>query len=302
MDLKHLRLIIAIDDCGSLTLAGDKLHLTQSALSHQLKELENSLGVRVYHRINKKLVPTSAGMKLIERARMIMQDYESMVFDIKSINSGGSGEIKLCMECYSNYIWLPELLKKFNAIYPNVGIEINSGNTHEPIEQLLSCKADLAIVVAQDDNPLIEFSALFEDELVAIIPSNHQFAANDFVTIEDIQSQPLITHSGEGKLDKVFENTISIKEFAPEKVFHIGITEAVVDMVKSGFGIAVVSEWATRSYRQNKNILSKRISKNGLFKYWYMATLKIEDNSPYKMAFIKMLRQQLQNNLIPQVQ
>src|SRR5258705_1340158 len=120
MEIRHLRLIKAIVEEGSITKAIDKLHLTQSALSHQLKEAEYQLGTKIFLRQNKKLVLTKAGERLYATANEVLDKLSDTEREIKQMIFGEIGEIRISTECYSSYHWLPSVLKQFQSLYPNI--------------------------------------------------------------------------------------------------------------------------------------------------------------------------------------
>src|SRR5687767_5112968 len=137
MEIRHLKLIKAIVEEGSITKAIDKLHLTQSALSHQLKEAEYQLGTSIFHRVNKKMVLTKAGEQLYNAANEIIQKLNETEHSIKKMIFGEQGEIRLSTECYSSYHWLPAVMKQFQTLYPNIDLKIVMEATHHPLEKLL---------------------------------------------------------------------------------------------------------------------------------------------------------------------
>src|SRR5687768_6079480 len=185
MEIRHLRLIKAIVEEGSITKAIDKLHLTQSALSHQLKEAEFQLGTPIFHRINKKMVLTNAGEKLYTTAKDILQKLSDTETEIKKMVFGEAGEIRISTECYSSYHWLPSLMRQFHLLYPNVELKIVMEATHYPLEKLLGGNLDVGLVtdVVNDEN--IEYLELFQDEMVAVVSGIHEWSERKYVEAED---------------------------------------------------------------------------------------------------------------------
>src|SRR5262245_20245167 len=122
MEIRHLRLIKSVVEEGSITKAISKLYLTQSALSHQLREAEEQLGTKIFHRINKKMVLTKAGEKLYETAKEVLIKLADIESHIKKLVHGEAGEIRISTECYTSYYWLPSLMREFQGSYPNVDL------------------------------------------------------------------------------------------------------------------------------------------------------------------------------------
>src|SRR5437868_2098825 len=146
IDIKHLRLIETVALEGSLSRAAKKLFLTQSALSHQLKEIETQIGTEAFHRVNKKLILTPAGNIVLAAARKILPLVEGVDIELKKYSSGEVGQLRMSTECFTCYHWLPSLMKKFSLEYPNIEIEINTENINEPLQLLREAKIDLALV------------------------------------------------------------------------------------------------------------------------------------------------------------
>src|SRR5688500_1801460 len=130
LEVRHLRLVVAIVEEGSLTRAGERLNLTQSALSHQLRQIEDSLGVSLFTRAKKRLVLTDAGEELTARARRILTEIADLESDLRQRASGRRGKLRIATQCYTCYEWLPPLLKRFYRSHPNIDVEIVADATH----------------------------------------------------------------------------------------------------------------------------------------------------------------------------
>src|SRR5690606_24476274 len=160
MEIRYLRLIKAIVEEGSITRAMDVLHLSQSALSYQLKEAELQVGTQVFYRRNKKLILTPVGKKLYATANKVLKELDIADAEIKKMVDGDVGVIRISTECYTSYHWLPAVLKKFKSEFPNVEIEIVFEATHRPISKLISGELDLAITSNPEQIDQIEFIQL----------------------------------------------------------------------------------------------------------------------------------------------
>ena len=151
VEIRHLRLVTAVAQAGSLTKAGEKLHLTQSALSHQLKEVESELNTPLFYRLNKKMVLTPAGKIVLHSAGAILTDLERTKREVQRLISGEAGLLRISTECYTCYHWLPNLLRAYNAEFPNVEVQIVAEATRKPIAALYAGKLDVAIGYSKID-------------------------------------------------------------------------------------------------------------------------------------------------------
>ena len=173
MELRHLKLVKEVAETKSLTKAKDSLFLSQSALSHQLKEIENQLGTPLFHRVNKQLILTGAGKMLLESAERVLTDIERTEMSIKKYVSGQTGTLRLATQCYTCYHWIPSIIKDFKKEFPNVDIEILHNNGSDVEDQVLNGSIDMAIVYESSDYSSLNYYELFKDEMFAIVPVDH---------------------------------------------------------------------------------------------------------------------------------
>ncbi len=293
MEIKHFRLIKTIVEEGGITKASSKLFLSQSALSHQLKEAEIQLGTKIFLRINKKLVLTEVGEKIYKGAGIILGELGKIENEIKDVFSGKIGTITIGTECYTSYYWLPAVIKKFNAAFPRIAVAINFEATHYPLEKLLSNEIDLAITSDPKDIALLEHVELFEDEMVALVSAFHPWAKKKFILAEDFKAVNLIIHSEPLESVTVYKALLKPKQIAPKKITVVPLTEASVEMVKADMGVMVIARWALKPYFGDEEIKTVRIEPNGLFRNQYIARLKEKNYPDYYDYFIKFLREEI---------
>src|SRR5262245_50402092 len=163
LDIRHLKLIVAVTEEKSVTRAGEVLHLTQSALSHQLREIEERLGTRLFLRMNKKMILKPAGESLLQTARQVLDQMKRAEDHISQMAAHRQGTLRISTECYTCYHWLPEVMKEFRRKFPEVEVKIDADATHRPIQALLQGKLDLGIVSDVRRDKHLQYRALFED-------------------------------------------------------------------------------------------------------------------------------------------
>src|SRR6266436_1002858 len=146
LEVRHLKLLVTVAQEGSVTEAGKRLHLTQSALSHQLRDAEEKLGTALFLRLGRKMVLTPAGERLIVCARRVLDELSNTEVQIEGLNGGARGEIRLSTECYTCYHWLPPVLQKFHTKFSKVEVNIVASATSDPAAALLEGKLDVAII------------------------------------------------------------------------------------------------------------------------------------------------------------
>lgn len=273
MEVKHLKLVKEVAEKGSLTKAMDSLFLSQSALSHQLKEVETQLGATLFHRINKKLVLTGAGKLVLESAERILHDLERTEISVKKYVSGNAGNVRVSTECYSCYHWLPPLMLDFKKEFPNVEIDILPEYALDPLNKILDGKLDLTITSATTDNPGLSFYPLITDEMVAIFHAGHQWAGKKYLEAEDFADQDVIIHSYPLETVTLFRDVLFPENVMPKKIIPMQVVEAAIEMVKAEMGVMVMAKWILEPYLGNKQIAYTPVTKRGLTRTWYAATL-----------------------------
>lgn len=293
MEIRHLRLIKAIVEEGSITKAIDKLHLTQSALSHQLKEAEYQLGTKIFLRQNKKLVLTKAGEKLYQAATEVLDKLTATEKEIKALVFGEVGEIRISTECYSSYHWLPSVLKQFHLLYPNIELKIVMEATHYPLQKLLDNVLDIAITSDPVKNDKITYKELFQDEMVMVVSENHPWTKKKFVVAEDFVNEHLLIHSTPLETVTIHQFLLAPAGITPKKITPLPLTEASIEMVKADMAIMGMAKWALQPYLKANSIKAVKIGKNGLKRTHYIAIMSNKTYPAYFNHFIEFLQTEI---------
>jgi LysR family transcriptional regulator, regulator for metE and metH len=293
MEIRHLRLIKSIVEEGSIAKAIDKLHLTQSALSHQLKEAEYQLGTKIFLRQNKKLILTKAGEKLYHTANDILTKLADTEKEIKSMVFGEVGEIRISTECYSSYHWLPSVLKQFHLLYPNIELKIVMEATHYPLQKLLNNELDIAVVSDPIKNDNINYIELFQDEMVMIVSENHSWTAKKYVVAEDFEAEHLLIHSLPLETVTVHQLFLAPAKISPRKITPLPLTEASIEMVKADMGVMAMAKWAAQPYLKSNSIRAIKIGRNGLKRKHYIAFIKNKTYPDYFTHFNQFLQTEI---------
>jgi len=239
LEIRHLKLVAAIAETGSVTLAGNRLHLTQSALSHQLRDAEEQLGVPLFERRNRKMALTAAGERLLQSARTVLDELARVEKEIQGSNGNGvaKGVLRLSTECYTVYHWLPPRLRLFQHKFPAVDFQLVIEATDNPFEALLEGKLDLAIVCDPIRNRRIRYTPLFEDEVVIIVSPEHRLAGKKFAAPIDFAAENLIIYPPKQE-STVLNRFLTPAGIAPRKIQEVMLTDVIIEMVRGGLGVA----------------------------------------------------------------
>ena len=271
LETRHLRLVVAIADYGTLTRAGNQLHLTQSALSHQLTDLESQLGVKLFDRLGKRMEPTLAAERLIARARIALQQLREMEHEVKQIASGREAVLRLATECYTCYHWLPPVLRAFGERFPKIELQIVPNATARPIRALLAGKIDVCIVMQLPRDRRVESVPLFDDELVAVMTPTHPLASRTYLEAADFAHEHLLNYSPPEE-SYLFHHLLTPAGVMPRQLSLIQLTEAMIELAKAGMGICTLARWAVEPHLRAGTLCAVPLTSAGMFRRWYSAT------------------------------
>lgn len=290
IEVRHLRLVVAIAEEGSLTGAGKRLFLTQSALSHQLSDLEERLCICLFSRQGRQLVLTGAGRLFLESAREIVGKLYQTQNQLSSMASGDEqGSIRLSTECYTCYHWLPPILKRYQKHYPKVDIEIDVGATSRPIEALIDGTIDIALAYSVPAAGRLASRHLFEDELVAVVRPSHHYSGKPYLKATDFSSETLIVYSPPSEEQFLFRSVLMPAGVRPAKVLSVQLTEAIVELVKAGLGIGVLYRWAVQRELEAGHLRAVAITRAGLIRDWQVVYRNEKHTPRYLTAFAELL-------------
>ena len=290
MEIRHLKLIREVARTKSLSKAKDNLYLSQSALSHQLKEVESQLGTQLFHRVNKQLILSTAGKMVLDSAEKVLSELEKTEHSIRKYVSGQSGTIRLATQCYTCYHWLPTLLKDFKKEFPNVEIEILHKNDIDVEDQVMNGEIDVAVIYESADYPKLNYIELFQDEMFALVPRENAWTGKKYLEAADFENQQIIIHSLPLESVSLFSQVLIPAGIQPRNVIQVQVTEAIVEMVKAGLGVNVMAKWIVEPYLKDGEICLVPVTKRGIHRTWNVITLKQDQPPQYLVNFVEHLR------------
>jgi LysR family transcriptional regulator for metE and metH len=290
LEMRHLKLVAAIAETGSVTLASNRLHLTQSALSHQLRDAEEQLDVPLFERRNRRMALTPAGERLLQSARAVIDELARAEKDIRECNGNGTskGVLRVSTECYTVYHWLPPRLKLFQHKFPGVDFQLVIEATDNPFEALLEGKLDLAIVCDPIRNRRIRYTPLFEDEVVIIVPREHRLAGRKFAAPAEFANENLIIYPP--KEDSTVLNRFLLPAgISPRKIQEVMLTDVIIEMVRGGLGVAALAKWAVSPHLDSGALVGLSLTEQGFRRTWSVAQLRDARTPAYVEEFIHVL-------------
>lgn len=288
LDIRHLKLLVAVTEEKSVTKAGERLHLSQSALSHQLRDLEERLGTPLFLRLNKRMVLTQAGERLLHSAKEVLSELRRAEDEVAQMAHHKRGTLRLSTECYTCYHWLPEKLKTFGHRFPDVEVKIVADATHHALQALLNGKLELAIVSDQPRESRVVYHPLFKDELVAVLPPDHRLAAKPYLQARDFAAEHLFLYV-EPKESDLYQHLLNPAGVTPKRLSVMPLTEAIIEMVKAGLGISVLARWAVAEQLKTGTLVARSLTKRGVYRQWSAAILNHDFTPTYLLEFVKLL-------------
>jgi len=291
LEIRHLRTLVALRDCGSLSRAAEFLNLTQSALSHQVKLLESIYGTPLFERKSQPLRFTAVGGRLLELAQTVLPHVDEAQRDILRLSAGTAGQLRIALECHTCFDWLMPAMDAFRIRWPEVEMDIVSGFHFDPIGLIHQNRADLAIVSDQDDSEAgIVFAPLFRFEIVAVLDRNNPLAGKNWLDAGDFAAQTLITYPVPDEMLDVIRQVLAPAGIDPPRR-TTELTVALLQLVASGRGIAALPLWAVDNYLARGYVISRPIRQQGLTGRLYGATTPAFGNLPYVSDFIRLVRE-----------
>lgn len=274
--IQHFKMVSTIVKEGTVTKAAEALHLTQSALSHQLKELETELATAVFTRRGKKLELSDEGERFLHSAQIILAELNSLEEDLINYKSGLTGNLRISTQCYTAYHWLPCIIKYYKSKCPDINVQIASEATHRPLDYLLRGDLDVGIVKNKINNHNIRYEPIFEDQLLAIMSRNHPLAKKRVIHISDFQSEELYLSHVDPQSGNIpiIENLLNAQQVRPKHIHRIHYTDAIIELVNSNLGISVMADWIVQPYLESKDIVARHLPAEVGKRTWYAATCK----------------------------
>lgn len=301
LDLRHLRTLLALAEGGSVSRAAALQNVTQSALSHQLKALEEFYGLTLFERKSAPVAFTPAGRRLLELAQDVIPVVEKAERDVARLGGHGAGKLRIAVECHTCFDWLMPSMDALRLRWPEVEQDIVSGFQSDPVGLLHQDRADVAIVSEVDaDERDVAVHPLFEFDIVAILPLGHPLLARDHLEARDFAGETLITYPVPDEMLDLVRQVLRPAGVEPARR-TTELTVAMLQLVASGRGFAALPLWAVQTYLQRGYVAQQRIGADGLTGRLYAVTRKGAKDAgrddAYLEDFVQVMRETSLRNL-----
>ncbi len=290
IEFRHLRTIKAIHDCGGLARAADQLNITQSALSHQIKGLEDQAGVELFLRRSKPMKLSAAGLRLLRLAEQILPQVEAAQHEFSSLRDGRTGRMHIAIECHACFEWLFPVLESFRKSWGDVDVDIRPGLAFDALPALQKEEVDLVVSSDPEDLPGVEFVELFDYNAVFVAASSHPLAEKEFIEAEDFRGQTLITYPVERTRLDVFSQLLIPARVEPASIRQVELTAVILLLVASNRGISVLPDWVVREVKYNSDYVTRPLTKEGITRRLYAAVRSEDLEKPFVQELVKLAR------------
>lgn len=291
LELRHLKTLIALKESGNLSLAAKKVHLTQSALSHQIKLLEEQYDLALFERKSQPIRFTAAGERLVQLAYDILPKVLDAERDLARVKQGEAGELRIAVECHTCFDWLMPAMDTFRQHWPLVELDIVSGFHTDPVSLLLTHRADWAVVSEQEVTAGISYAPLFSYEMVGICSKDHPLATQAVWNAEDFADETLITYPVPDDMLDLIRKVLQPAGISPTRRTS-ELTIAIIQLVASRRGIAALPYWAVKPYLERGYVVANKITKQGLYSNLYAAVRESDLNNAYFVDFHNTVKTQ----------
>ncbi|MCD1627845.1 MAG: LysR family transcriptional regulator [Paracoccaceae bacterium] len=292
IEFRHLRTIKAIHEAGGLGRAADVLNITQSALSHQIKGLEDQAGVELFLRRSKPLKLSAAGMRLLRAAERILPEVAALEEEFSGLREGKAGRLHIAIECHACFEWLFPVLETFRKTWGDVDVDIRPGLAFDALPALMKEEVDLVVSSDPEDLPGISFEPLFDYAPVFVASSQHPLAQKDWIAAEDFRGQTLITYPVERSRLDIFSQLLTPAKVEPAQIRQAELTAVILLLVASNRGVAVLPDWVVREVKYSSDYVTRPLTEKGLSRRLYAAVRTEDLDKPYMSGLIALAGQE----------
>ena len=272
LDIKHLQMLAAISKTKRVTEAAEQLRITPSALSHRISEVERRMEMPLFTRVNRRLRPTPAADYLTQVATRILQELSRAEDDVRKMDQGVRHVVRLAVESYSAYHWLPAFMRYLKKTDPDVGIEVVAAASRNTLSFLHNRTVDMIIISGKVNPSGINLTPLFNDELCFIMAPDHRLASKKYINGSDIIGEDFITYTRVPEPDREYALLFRPSNSYPNWIETVEVPEAIVEMVAAGLGCSVLAGWAVANVVKSGRVVGARVGKQGIKVPWYAAT------------------------------
>jgi LysR family transcriptional regulator, low CO2-responsive transcriptional regulator len=276
IDSRQLNAFAALARCGSFTLAAREVFLTQSAVSHAIKALEEDLNCRLVDRIGKRIQLTPAGEQFLRHTENILREMQSARAGLEVLSKWGHGRLRVGASTTACQHLLPTVLREFRESFPKCVIKIEPGDHSRQLELLRAGHVDLAFLLEPHSaiSEDLVFVPLFEDELRFFVAPQHPWAQLRSVPRDALSTETLILYNKASYTFRLVADYFKEEKVTLTNFIELGSMEAIKELVKLGLGAGILAPWISSSELANGTLVSLPLGQRKLRRQWSVAYWK----------------------------
>jgi len=286
----HLSIIQEVDRQGSLTAAAGVLCLTQSALSHTVRKLEEQLGTRIWLREGRSLRPTQAGQYLLAVANRVLPQLTLAEQRVRQFAQGQRGTLRIGMECHPCYQWLLKVVSPYLARWPDVDVDVKQKFQFGGIGALFGHEIDLLVTPDPLHKPGLRYEPVFDYEQVLVVSARHALAQAAYVKPKQLVDEVLITYPVDIERLDVYNQFLLPAGITPRQHKTIETTDIILQMVASGRGVAALPRWLVHEYAGKMDVVPVKLGRHGIAKQIFLGARESDSGIDYLEAFVEQAR------------
>ena len=286
----HLAVVQQVDKQGSLTAAAAVLHVTQSALSHTMRKLEQQLGTEIWRREGRSLQLTQAGQYLLAVANRVLPQLDLAEERLGQFAQGERGSLRIGMECHPCYQWLLKIVSPYLSAWPDVDVDVKQKFQFGGIGALFGYEIDLLVTPDPLYKPGLKFEPVFDYEQVLVVNKTHALANVDYAKPKDLDREILLSYPVDIDRLDIYNQFLLPAGIAPRRHKTIETTDIMMQMVASGRGVAALPRWLVEEYAEKLDVVPVKLGKHGIAKQIFLGMRETETVIDYLQAFMELAR------------
>lgn len=291
LDRQHLSILREVDRLGSLTAAAERLNVTQSALSHTIRKLEERYGVAMWEKDGRSLRLTEAGRYLVTLARRILPQIERAEGVLSDYRYGQRGSLKIGMECHPCHQWLMSVTKPYLMNWPSVDLELTTSFSSGGAAALIGYEIDIVITPDPIETTGIDYLSVFDYELVLGVPTGHPLALKNHAEPADLLDETLFTYPVPPQRLDVFTQFLVPANCSPRHHRNVETTEMMLQLVAAGRGVSAIPDWLVRQEAAELGVYPVRIGKAGIQKSIHLGVRSGDEAVDFIAGFLATSRE-----------
>ncbi len=292
IESRQIRAFVAVARRGSFTQGAKDVFLTQSAVSHAIKSLEDDLGCALFQRVGRRAVLTSAGERLLQHCEEILHKMQDARMDLTQLPDLGRQVLRIGAPMTVCQHILPGVLRRVQELYPQCGLRVETGDNPQLLAQLLAGRIDLAVMVEPEKQPDLVFEPLFRDELRFVIPPEHPWATAPRIADREIAEATLIVPNKATRSYQLVANYFRSRRVPLGRCIELGSVDSIKELVKNGLGIGVVAEWPIRAELESGELISRALGEPPLARQWHAVHFRHRPPTLAEESVIKFFREE----------